>query len=78
MALVAVATPRLWKHIERFDTGPDYRIPYQLSNDYWLFDWRLQKIAAAKPIVVLGDSVVWGQYVKSDGTLPHFLNQQAG
>lgn len=28
--------------------------------------------------MVLGDSVVWGEYVKSDGTLPHFLNQQAG
>ena len=78
MTLVAVATPRLWKHVERFDTGADYRIPYQLSNDYWLFDWRLQKTADTKPIVVLGDSVVWGEYVKSDGTLPHFLSQQAG
>ena len=78
VTLIAAATPRLWKNIERFDTGPDYRIPYQLSNDYWLFDWRLQKIAAADSIVVLGDSVVWGEYVKSDGTLPHFLSQQAG
>jgi hypothetical protein len=76
--LIAVATPRLWKQIERFDIGADYRIPYQLSNDYWLFDWRLQKIAGARPIVVLGDSVVWGEYVKSDGTLPHFLNKEAG
>ena len=78
VTLIAVATPRLWKQIERFDIGVDYRIPYQFSNDYWLFDWRLQKIADAKAIVVLGDSVVWGEYVKSDGTLPHFLNQQAG
>jgi hypothetical protein len=78
VTLMAVATPRLWKRIERFDIGADYRIPYQLSNDYWLFDWRLQKTAGAKPIVVLGDSVVWGEYVKSDATLPHFLNQQAG
>ena len=78
VTLIAVTTPRLWKHIERFDTGADYRVPYQLSNDYWLFDWRLQKTAVAKPIVVLGDSVVWGEYVKSDGTLPHFLSQQAG
>ncbi|MGO9114276.1 MAG: hypothetical protein ACLP9L_34100 [Thermoguttaceae bacterium] len=78
VTLIAVATPRLWRHIERFDTGADYRIPYELSNDYWLFDWRLQKTTEAKPIVVLGDSVVWGEYVKSDGTLPHFLNQQAG
>jgi hypothetical protein len=78
VALIVVATPRLWKGIERFDTGVDYRIPYQLSNDYWLFDWRLQKIGDEKSIVVLGDSVVWGQYVKSDGTLSHFLDRQAG
>jgi len=78
VALVALVTPRLWRHIERFDTGADYRIPYQLSNDYWLFEWRLQQTAAAKPIVVLGDSVVWGEYVKADGTLTHFLNRQAG
>ena len=78
VAVVLLATPRLWKRIERFDTAADYRVPYQLSNDYWLFDWRLQKAADAKSIVVLGDSVVWGEYVKSTGTLPHFLNRQAG
>ena len=78
VTLIAVATPRLWQHIERFDIGADYRIPYQLSNDYWLFDWGLRQTAAAQPVVVLGDSVVWGEYVKSDGTLPHFLNRAAG
>ena len=77
VALIAVALPRVWKHIERFEVGADYRIPYALSNDYWLFDWYLQKAAAAQPIVVLGDSVVWGEYVKADGTLPHFLNAEA-
>jgi len=77
VTLIAVALPRAWKHVERFEVGADYRIPYALSNDYWLFDWYLQKVAAAKPIVVLGDSVVWGEYVKADGTLPHFLNAEA-
>jgi hypothetical protein len=78
VTIVAVATPRIWRHVERFQTGPDYRIPFQLSNDYWLLDWRLQKTAVGAPIIVLGDSVVWGEYVKADGTLPHFLNRQAG
>jgi hypothetical protein len=77
VALTAVALPRVWKHIERFEVGADYRIPYALSSDYWLFDWYLQKAAAAKPIIVLGDSVVWGEYVRADGTLPHFLNAEA-
>lgn len=78
VALVVIETPWLWKQVERFDIAPDYRIPYQLSNDYWLFDWRLQKTSDARPIMVLGDSVVWGEYVKSDGTLPHFLNRESG
>jgi len=78
VTLIALVTPPLWRRLERFDTGADYRIPYQLSNDYWLFDWRLRQTAADRPVVVLGDSVVWGEYVKADGTLSHFLNQQAG
>ena len=75
--LVATLTPTLWKRLERFDTGPDYRIPYALSKDYWLFERRLQHLAATN-ILVLGDSVVWGEYVLPDGTLSHFLNRETG
>ena len=74
----AIGLPRLWKQIERFDTGPDYRIPYALSKDYWLYQWRLQRIADPARVPVLGDSVIWGQYVRPDGTLTHFLNQETG
>ncbi len=76
--LVALLTPRVWKHLERFETGPDYRIPYELSKDYWLYQRRLEQVAQPGKIVVLGDSVVWGEYVLPNGTLSHFLNQQAG
>jgi hypothetical protein len=69
--------PRLWERIERFDTGPDYRIPYTLSNDYWLYHRRVASLDPAS-IPVLGDSVVWGEYVRLDGTLSHFLNQESG
>lgn len=31
--------------------------------------------AAAEPVYVLGDSVVWGEFVRADGTLSHFLSQ---
>ncbi|PYI87849.1 MAG: hypothetical protein DME26_04855, partial [Verrucomicrobia bacterium] len=75
--LVATLTPPLWKKLERFDTGPDYRIPYALSKDYWLYERRLQRMAPTN-IVVLGDSVVWGEYVLPDGTWSHFLNREAG
>ncbi len=74
--LVATLTPPLWKKLERFETGPDYRIPYALSKDYWLYQRRLERIAPTN-IVVLGDSVVWGEYVLPDGTLSHFLNREA-
>ena len=72
--LVLLGTSPLWKSVERFDTGPDYRIPYALSKDYWLYERRLEQLAPTN-IAVLGDSVVWGEYVRPDGTLAHFLNE---
>jgi len=76
VTLVAAATPRLWKKIERFEAGPDYRIPYSLSKDYWLYERRLERLNASN-IAVVGDSVVWGEYVRADGSLAHFLSAQA-
>jgi hypothetical protein len=83
LAVVAVvtvalfATPSVWNKVERFDTGPDYRIPYSLSKDYWLYERRLGRITPTN-IAVVGDSVIWGEYVRPDGTLSHFLNEQSG
>ncbi len=74
---VVLITPPAWKHIERFSTPPDYRIPYALSKDYWLYGRRLDRLQADQ-IPVVGDSVVWGEYVSPDGTLSHFLNEQSG
>jgi hypothetical protein len=72
------AAPRLWKRFEPFNGGPNYRIPYALSKDYWLYQRRLEQIAGPDRIPILGDSVVWGEYVLPDGTLSHFLNQESG
>ena len=47
--LVLLLTPWLWERLERFDTGPDYRIPYQLSKDYWLYGRRLQQVTEPGP-----------------------------
>src|SRR5579872_5879882 len=76
--LALFLAPRIWKSIERFDTGPDYRIPYDLSKDYWLYQRRLETRVDAQSIVMLGDSVVWGEYVLPDGTWSHFFNEQTG
>jgi hypothetical protein len=78
LVLVAQSIPRLWEKLERFDAGRDYRIPYQLSKDYWLYDRCLRQVTDPGSVVVLGDSVVWGEYVLPDGTLSHFLNLEAG
>lgn len=75
---MALAVPRLWKRVESFDTGRDYRIPYALSRDYWLYGRRLEQDRDPRAVVVLGDSVVWGEYVLPDGTLSHFLDREAG
>lgn len=75
--LFVITAPRVWERMERFDTGADYRIPYSLSSDYWLYQRRVEKIGEAS-IPLLGDSVVWGEYVRPDGTLSHFLNHEAG
>ncbi|MBI4664093.1 MAG: hypothetical protein HY735_35300 [Verrucomicrobia bacterium] len=77
LAAVALLTPALWKRLERFQTGADYRIPYPLSKDYWLYERRLEQMDPTN-VVLLGDSVVWGEYVRPDGTLSHFLNDQSG
>lgn len=75
--LVLSVTPWLWKKIERFDTGADYRIPYAISKDYWLYERRLDRLAPTD-IAMIGDSVIWGEYVRPDGTLSHFLGEQSG
>ena len=77
LTMILVATPRIWTKLERFQTGRDYRIPYALSKDYWLYERRLEQIASTN-VVVLGDSVMWGEYVLPEGTLSHFLNDQSG
>jgi len=70
-------TPRVWNKVERFETGADYRMPYSLSKDYWLYQRRLDEVADGRHVIVLGDSVVWGEYVLPEGTLSHFLNRKA-
>ena len=62
------------ERLEHFETDADYRMPYSLSRDYWLYERRLERVEPSR-IVLLGDSVIWGEYVLPDGTLSHFLNE---
>src|SRR5262249_12557312 len=49
-----------------------------LSNDYWLYDRYARLAATGCDALVVGDSVVWGEYVTRDQTLSHYLNKEAG
>lgn len=78
--LLAMGISPAWKHIEQFERGADYRLPYRQSNDYWLYQWHLEKSrnsTVRKRAFVIGDSVIWGEYVKPSGTLSHFLSEQS-
>jgi hypothetical protein len=76
-AAFVFTAPRVWTHVETFDTGSDYRIPYQLSKDYWLYQRWLTERSDPRRVAVVGDSVVWGEYVSRDGTLSHFLGAES-
>jgi hypothetical protein len=78
VAMMLALTPWIWGRAERFETGPNYRLPYQLSKDYWLYGRRIDQVVNRNKILLLGDSVIWGEYVAPDGTLSRFLNDQAG
>jgi hypothetical protein len=74
-ALLFFFASPLWKSVEKFAPGPDYRIPYDQSNDYWLYERHTEWAVKHYDTLVLGDSVVWGDYVTPQQTLPHYLNE---
>ena len=77
LALIALA-PAAWKRIERFEPGVDYRLPYTLGSDYWLYARHADAVERQQRIPLIGDSVIWGHYVTPDQTLSHYLNEALG
>ncbi|MBN2269766.1 MAG: hypothetical protein JXN61_04075 [Sedimentisphaerales bacterium] len=75
---VVLSAPLLWQRVENFEPGPDYRLPYGLSNDYWLYQRYADRAAEKYDTLVIGDSVVWGHYVSKDNTLSAHLNRLVG
>jgi len=78
VAVLFVLIPRGWCLLEKFEPSVDYRVPYDLSSDYWLYDrycrWAVDKYET----VVIGDSVIWGHYVPPENTLSEHLNRIVG
>ncbi|UCG48927.1 MAG: hypothetical protein JSU94_03920 [Phycisphaerales bacterium] len=69
--------PALWERIEKFEPGPDYRLPYASGYDYWLYGRYCRWAHKNSDALVIGDSVVWGHYVDTDGTLSHYLSRDS-
>lgn len=70
--------PILWERVEKFEPAPDYRLPYDLNSDYWLYERYCRWACSKYDTLVVGDSVVWGHFVPVDNTLSHHLNDLAG
>ena len=70
--------PRLWPAQGTRLSRSDYRLPGELSSDYWIFEKWSEYSRGHYQAVILGDSVVWGQYARSDDTLAHHLNESVG
>lgn len=78
LAVLCYVIPRVWERIEPLQVGAGYRIPYRLGNDYWQYSRSCREVAHGDQTILIGDSVIWGHYVSTRGTLSHYLNEQAG
>lgn len=78
LLLLTGLAPLAWERFEAFEPGADYRMPYELSSDYWLYSRLGRRMCDQSKVLVVGDSVVWGHYVPPNGTLTHFLNEFSG
>jgi hypothetical protein len=76
--MLVLGAPALWYRAERFALEPDYRIPHELSNDYWLYSCFAGLAADHDDTLLIGDSVIWGEYVTRQETLSHYLGELAG
>ncbi len=70
--------PTAWDYFEGFQAGRDYRLPYEVSSDYWLWRRYCGQACEENKILVVGDSVIWGHYVPPNETLAHYLNEFSG
>jgi hypothetical protein len=70
--------PRLWPALEPLEAGKTYRMPYELSNDYGHYARWAARAVETSDTLLIGDSVVWGQYVKPGETLSDHLNALSG
>jgi hypothetical protein len=76
--LLVIFAPILWKQKEPLSYEADHRMPHELGNDYWLYERYAEKAVPQFDTLLIGDSVIWGEYVHRNQTLSHYLNERTG
>ena len=76
--LFVLLAPLIWAKAQHLVYKDDYRLPYKLGEDYWLYNRLSKVVCASEDNIILGDSVVWGQFVESNQTLSHYLSKLSG
>ena len=69
-----------WNSWERFEPGKDHRETCwaELQSDYWAYLRWLKYAKEHYDVLLIGDSVIWGQEVRNDETISHYLNEFSG
>ena len=77
---VCAAVQSGWYRCETFEPGPDYRLPCwaEKMSDYWSFRRWCRYANPRFQAFILGDSIIWGQEVRNDQTISHYLNEKYG
>jgi hypothetical protein len=78
LVAVLLGVPFLGARLEPFCPGQDYRLPYDFSQDYWHSARWFRAAAQRQAVLVIGDSVVWGEYVGAAQALSAQLGRLAG
>lgn len=64
-----------WNALRMDAPGSHYRLPYANSDDYWLSNRHIADTDPNRSAILLGDSVIWGEYVPPNGTLSAALTE---
>ncbi|HNX23189.1 MAG TPA: hypothetical protein PKG60_04025 [Spirochaetota bacterium] len=71
----AAAIPCILPLTDRTLFTGNYRIPFSLGEDYFLYSRYSKQVASGNTIPVIGDSVIWGHYTDNENTIPARLNR---
>ena len=78
VAVFVIAAPRVWPSVQPFTPAVDYRVPFEFSEDYGLYRRLVDDCIDHDRLLMIGDSVIWGEYVTAEQSLSHCLNEQVG